>query len=79
MRKYTFLITGSLALFIITGCTTVRRFKTAQYKGVDNSLVEVTLFNASLSGEPVKEKEKNLNKRYQRPFSRAFFYALCKE
>lgn len=60
MRKYTFLITGSLALFIITGCTTVRRFKTAQYKGVDNSLVEVTLFNASLSGEPVKEKEKNL-------------------
>jgi hypothetical protein len=60
MRKYAFLITGSLLLFIITGCTTVRRFKTADYKGVDNSLVEVTLFNARLSGEPTMTQEKNL-------------------
>jgi hypothetical protein len=60
MRKYAFLITGSLSLFIITGCTTVRRFKAAEYKGVDNSLVEVTLFNTRLLGEPLMTQEKNL-------------------
>jgi len=60
MRKYAFLITGSLLLFIITGCTTVRRFRTADYKGVDNSLVDVTLFNSRLSGEPIMTQEKNL-------------------
>jgi len=59
MRKYAFLI-GSISLFIITGCTSVRRFKTADYKGVDNSLVEVTLFNARLLGEPLITQEKNL-------------------
>lgn len=60
MRKFTFLITGSLLLFAITGCTTVKRFKTADYKGEDNSLVDVELFNTRLSGEPVVVQEKNL-------------------
>ena len=45
MRKFTFLITGSLLLFAITGCTTVKRFKTADYKGADNSLVDVEFLN----------------------------------
>ena len=60
MRKFRFLIAGSLLLFTITGCTTVKRFKTADYKGEDNSLVDVELFNTRLSGEPVVVKEKNL-------------------
>lgn len=60
MRKFSFLITGSLLLFTITGCTTVKRFKTADYKGEDNSLVDVELFNTRLTAEPVVVKEKNL-------------------
>lgn len=60
MRKFRFLIAGSLLLFTITGCTTVKRFKTVDYKGEDNSLVDVELFNTRLSGELVVVKEKNL-------------------
>lgn len=33
---------------MITGCTSVKRFKSANYKGVDHSLVDMTLFGASL-------------------------------
>ena len=60
MIKKNFLITGLLLLFTICGCTTVKRFKTAEYKGEDNKLVDVELFNARLSGDPVGVQEKNL-------------------
>jgi len=60
MRKTTFLITGSLLLFTLCGCTTVKRFKTAEYKGEDNKLVDVELFHTRLSGDPTTVQEKNL-------------------
>jgi len=60
MIKKTFLITGSLLLFTICGCTTVKRFKTAEYKGEDNKLVDVELFHTRLSGDLVGVQEKNL-------------------
>jgi hypothetical protein len=60
MSKFSFLLSGSLLLFIMTGCTTVKRFKTAQFSGEDNTLVDVELFNARLSPETVTVEEKNL-------------------
>lgn len=38
----------------------MKRFKSAAYKGEDNSLVDVELFNTRLSAEPLSMKEKNL-------------------
>ena len=60
MRNFTILITGFILLFALSGCTSVKRFKTADYKGEDNSLADVELFNARLSAEPVNVLEKNL-------------------
>jgi len=60
MKKTAFLVPGTILLFVLSGCTTVKRFKTAAYKGKDNELVEVELFNARLSAEPVAGGEKNV-------------------
>lgn len=45
---------------MLDGCSSVKRFKSAAYKGEDNSLVNVDLFNTRLSTEAVSMKEKNL-------------------
>ncbi len=60
MRNFLFLIAGSILLFVLSGCTSVRRFKTAKYMGTDNDLVDVELFSSRLTGEPVMVQEKNL-------------------
>ncbi len=60
MRNSLFLITGSVLLFALSGCTSVKRFKTAEYLGADNSLVDVELFSARLSSEAAMVQEKNL-------------------
>ena len=60
MRKFIFLLAGALLLFTFCGCTSVKRYKTADYKGMDNSLVNVELFNTRLSGETMEAREKNL-------------------
>lgn len=60
MRKSIFLLAGFLLLLTITSCTSVKRFKSVDYKGEDNSLVDVELFNARLSAEPAELLEKNL-------------------
>ncbi len=60
MRKFSFLIAEVLLLLTITACTSVKRFKSVEYIGEDNSLVEVELFNARISDEPVAVREKNL-------------------
>ena len=60
MKRSDFLTAGILLLFTLNGCTTVKRFQSAAYKGEDNGLVEVELFNTRLSAEPVSVKEKNL-------------------
>jgi len=60
MRKLSFLMTGFILLLIISSCTSVKRFKSAAYKGEDDTLVLVELFNTRLSDEPVEAREKNL-------------------
>ena len=60
MRKLTFLIAGALLLLMIAACTSVKRFKSVDYKGEDNTLVDVELFNARISTELLVSKEKNL-------------------
>jgi hypothetical protein len=60
MKRSFFLLAGSILLFNLCGCTSVKRFKTADYKGEDNRLVEVDLFHTRLSTDPVAVKEKNL-------------------
>ena len=47
-------------LFALSSCTKVKRFRSAEYKGEDNKLVDVELFHARLSAEPGKVQEKNL-------------------
>jgi hypothetical protein len=60
MRTFSFLFTGLLLLFALTACTSVKRFKSVEYKGEDNTLVDVELFSARISDDPVAVKEKNL-------------------
>ena len=60
MRKICLLLSGAVLLVILGGCTSVKRFKSAAYKGEDNSLVDVELFNTRLSTEALAMKEKNL-------------------
>jgi len=60
MRTFIFLFTGLLLLFALTACTSVKRFKSVEYKGEDNSLVDVELFSARITDDPVAVKEKNL-------------------
>jgi hypothetical protein len=60
MKKFNFLFTGILLLLAVGACTSVKRFKTVAYNGEDNSLVDVELFSARISDDPVAVKEKNL-------------------
>ncbi len=60
MRRSIFLLAGSILLLTITACTSVKRFKSVDYKGEDNSLVDVELFNARISADPAELREKNL-------------------
>jgi len=53
-------MTGALLLLLSAACTSVKRFKTVEFKGEDNSLVGVELFSARISDEPVEVREKNL-------------------
>jgi hypothetical protein len=60
MRKLTFLISGALLLLIIAACTSVKRFRTVDYRGKDNSLVDVELFSARMSPESLELADRNL-------------------
>jgi len=60
MKKSEFLLAGTLLLFILSGCTSVKRFKSASYEGDDGQLVEMELFHTRLSGEPAVIPERNL-------------------
>jgi hypothetical protein len=60
MRKLFFLLSGALLLLILSACTSVKRFKSVDYLGEDNTLVDVELFNARITAEPVAIREKNL-------------------
>jgi len=47
-------------LFFIIGCTSVKRFKSATYKAQDNSLVDMDLFDYSLTAAGFETSGKNL-------------------
>ncbi len=60
MKKLSLLLTGILLLFSITGCTSVKRFKSVSYKGQDNTLVDMELFGSRLTMNDVEPADKNL-------------------
>lgn len=47
-------------LLTIAACTSVKRFKSVDYRGEDNTLVDVELFNTRISNETNAVREKNL-------------------
>ena len=52
--------TGLLLLLALTSCSSVKRFKTVDYRGEDNRLVDVELFHAGIVEDPMEPREKNL-------------------
>ncbi len=48
MKNWISLLAAGALLFIHSGCTSVKRFSKATYRGTDNSLVDMELFSASL-------------------------------
>ncbi len=60
MKTRTLLSIALVLLIIISGCTSVKRFKSASYKGEDHSLVEMDLFSARLENPGPDPGGKNL-------------------
>ncbi|MEN8202726.1 MAG: hypothetical protein ABFS28_09040 [Bacteroidota bacterium] len=60
MKKLFLLLSVSLLLFIVSGCSSVKRHKSAEWKGQDNSLVDMELFGASLGNPALITADKNL-------------------
>ena len=60
MRYKILLLAGLLLLLLVSACTSVKRFKSAEYKGSDNALVDVELFSSRLAAESVPHKEMHL-------------------
>jgi len=57
MRNKIFILAGTVLLLLACSCTSVKRFKSAEYKGGDNSLVEVELFSSRLAAEPLVRED----------------------
>lgn len=51
---------GLLLILTVAGCTSVKRFKSAEYKGEDHNLVMVDLFGSSLDHSELPEHGRNL-------------------
>ena len=51
---------GLALCILLSGCTTVKRYKSASYKGEENSLVDINLFSASLEDGKQQDRGKNL-------------------
>ncbi|MEN8156946.1 MAG: hypothetical protein ABFS10_08350 [Bacteroidota bacterium] len=60
MKTVKKLCAGLIFLVIASGCTSVKRFKSASYQGEDNSLVDMELFGASLDRPGQVEEGKSL-------------------
>ncbi len=60
MKTLSLPFTVLLLFMMIAGCTSVKRFKTADYKGEDNSLVDMELFGAVLEQPGQDPLVKNL-------------------
>jgi len=92
MKKPSLLLSVFLLLLVVSGCSSVKRYKSAEWKGQDNSLVDMELFGARLEQLSSEDLEKNLwdlsasaqtqliqilNERY--PENEQFIGALNKE
>ena len=92
MKKLTFLLSVILLMFIISGCSSVKRFKSVSYKAQDNTLVDMNLFGSRLTMDETEPAVKNmwdlsasaqtqfiqiLNERY--PDNEQFISALSNE
>jgi len=60
MRNKILLLAGLLLLLLLCACTSVKRFKSADYKGTDNALVDVELFSSRLASETIPQQDMNL-------------------
>jgi len=60
MRTSRLSCVGLLLLTCITSCTSVKRFRSAEYKGEDNTLVDMELFGASLEQSGPDQTGRNL-------------------
>lgn len=60
MRKLSILLIGLLLLSLFSTCTSVKRFKSATYKSVDNTLVDMELFGSMLVPEGIEMVGRNL-------------------
>jgi hypothetical protein len=60
MKKLLVLLSGVWLLILLSGCTSVKRFKSVTWEGVDNSLVEVELFSAKMTDPHIPRQEKHL-------------------
>lgn len=92
MKKPSLLLSVFLLLILFSGCSSVKRYQSAEWKGQDNSLVDMELFGARLEHLSAEDLEKNLwdlsasaqtqliqilNERY--PDNEQFIGALSKE
>ena len=57
MKKLSLLLSGFILVFLFTGCTSVKRFKSVSYKAQDNTLVDMELFGSRLSMEGVESPQ----------------------
>jgi hypothetical protein len=60
MKKLSLLLSVSLLLVIVAGCSSVKRHKSAAWNGQDNSLVDMELFGARLLPPASESANKNL-------------------
>ena len=60
MLSVSLLLFVTMMLFVVDGCSSVKRYKSASWKGEDNSLVNMDLFGASLRDSPSVMQDKNL-------------------
>lgn len=60
MKKLSLLLSGFILVFLLSGCTSVKRFKSVSYKAQDNTLVDMDLFGSRLSMEGVESPKRNL-------------------
>jgi hypothetical protein len=60
MRNLILLLAGLVLLLFASSCTSVKRFKSVDYKGSDNSLVDVELFSSRLAAEAVVRQDMHL-------------------
>ena len=60
MRIPIILITGLLLSFLVTGCHSTKRFKSASYKGEDHQLVDMALFGTRLDKDIPEDRGNSL-------------------